>query len=72
MLECKAMATPMDTHLQLLVDASSELVDVTLYRHIIRSLMYLKNTRPYICFVVNNLSQYMVEFIHVHLVAAKH
>ena len=32
MLECKAMATPMDTHLKLLVDALSELVDVTLYR----------------------------------------
>ena len=30
MLECKSMATPMDTHLKLLVDASSELVDVTL------------------------------------------
>ena len=33
--------------------------------------MYLKNTRPDICFVVNTLSQYMVEPIHVHLVAEK-
>ena len=41
MLEFKSMATPMDTHLNLLVDASSELVDVTLYIHIIGSLMYL-------------------------------
>ena len=32
MLECKAMATPMGTHLKLLVDASSKLVDVTLHR----------------------------------------
>ena len=53
MLECKSMATPMDTHLNLLEDASSELVDVTLYRQIIGSLMYLTNTRPNICFVVN-------------------
>ena len=30
MLECKSMATPMDVHLKLLVDASLELVDVTL------------------------------------------
>ena len=31
MLECKAMATTMDTHLKLLADALSKLVDVTLY-----------------------------------------
>ena len=35
MLECKSMATPMDTHLKLLVDSSLELVDVTLYRKMI-------------------------------------
>ena len=40
MLEYKSMATSIDTHLKLLVDASSELVDVTLYKHIIGSLMY--------------------------------
>ena len=72
MLECKSMATPMDTHLNLLVDASSELVDVTLYIHIIGSLMYLMNTRLDICFAVNTLSQYLDEPRHVHLVAAKH
>ena len=32
MLECKAMATPMDSNLKLLADDSSELVDVTQYR----------------------------------------
>jgi hypothetical protein len=39
MLECKSMNTPMETKLKLLVDTSSELVDATLYRQIIRSLM---------------------------------
>jgi hypothetical protein len=34
--------------------------------------MYLTNTRPDICFFVNTLSQFIVEPIHVHLVAAKH
>jgi hypothetical protein len=34
--------------------------------------MYLTNTRPDICFVVNTLSQFLVEPRHVHLVAAKH
>ena len=38
MLECKSMATPMDSNLKLLEDDSSELVDVTQYRHIIGSL----------------------------------
>jgi hypothetical protein len=36
-------------------------VDSTLYRQLIGSLMYLVNTRPDICFVVNTLSQFMVE-----------
>ena len=71
MLECKSMATPMDTNLKLLADASSELVDVTLYRQIIGSLMYPINTRSDICFVVNTLSQYVAEPKHVHLVVAK-
>ena len=61
MLECKAMATPMDTNLKLLADASSDLVDVTLYIQIIGSLMYLVNTTPGICFVVNTLSEYLVK-----------
>jgi hypothetical protein len=72
MLECKSMNTPMETKLKLLMDASSELVDATLYRQIIGSLMYLMNTGPDICFVVNTLSQYLVEPRRVHLVAAKH
>jgi hypothetical protein len=72
MLDCKPMNTPMEAKLKLLVDTSSELIDATLYRHIIGSLMYLTNTRPNICFFVNTLSQFLVEPKHVHLVVAKH
>ena len=72
MLECKAMATPMDTNLKLLADESSELVDVTQYRQIIGSLMYLTNTRLDICFAVNTLSQHLVQRRRVRLIAAKH
>jgi hypothetical protein len=72
MLECKPMNTPMEVKLKLLVDTSSDLIDATLYRQIIGSLMYLTNTRPDICFAVNTLSQFLVEPRHVHLVAAKH
>ena len=72
MLDCKSMTTPMDTNLKLLYDESSELVDVTLYKHIIGSLMYLTNTRLDIFSVVNTLSQYLVKTRCVHLIVAKH
>jgi hypothetical protein len=72
MLDCKPMATPMESNMKLLGDTTSEVVDATLYREMIGSLMYLTNTRPYICFVVNTLSQYMVDPKCVHLIAVKH
>ena len=51
------MATPMASNLNLLRDASSELVDATMYHQMIGSLMYLTNTRPNIFFTVNKLRQ---------------
>ena len=72
MLDCKSMATPMDTNLKPFSDAASELMDMTQYRQIIGSLMYLKNTRPYVCFIVNTLSRYLVKPRRFHLIAAKH
>ena len=59
----------METKLKLLVDTSSKLVDATLYKQIIVSVMYLTNTMPDICF---SLSQYPVEPRRVHIVVAKH
>jgi len=56
MLDCKSMATPMNSNLKLLCDDTSEPFDPTVYRQVIGSLMYLVNTRPDICFVVNALS----------------
>ena len=38
----------------------------------IGSLMYLTNTRPYICFAVNAFSQFLTDPRHVHFIAAKH
>jgi hypothetical protein len=59
MMDCKSMATPMVTNMKLLSDSSSDLVDPTMYRQLIISLMYMLNTRTDICFVVNTFSQYM-------------
>ena len=68
-MDCKAMATPMVLNLKLLSDASSEMVDAMMYCHVICSLMCLTNTRPDICFVVNNLSQFSTDPRHAHPVA---
>ena len=65
MMDYKSMATPM-INLKLLSDKSSDLVDPTMYKQLIGSLMYLVNTRLDICFAVNTLSQYVVEPRHVH------
>jgi hypothetical protein len=71
-MDCRLMATPMITNLKKVVTLDSELVDPRLYIQLIRSLMYLVNTRPDICFAVNTLSQFMVELRKEHWVATKH
>jgi hypothetical protein len=64
--DSRPMTTPMITNWKKLHASESQLVDSTLYRQLIGSLMYLVNTRPDICFAVNTLSQFMVEPRRVH------
>ena len=71
MMDCKAITTPMASNLKLLSDASSESIDAMMNHQMIRSLMYLMNTRPNILFTVNTLSQFLVDLRHVHLIDAK-
>jgi hypothetical protein len=66
------MATPMVTDMRKLRDSDSDRVDLSLYRQLIGSLMYLVNTRSDICFAVNTLSQFQVEPRHEHWIVAKH
>ena len=72
MLNCKEIATPMESNLKLLCDASSDSIDAMMYRQMIGSLMYLTNTRSDICFAMNTLSQCLADLRYVHMVAAKH
>ena len=69
---CKSMSTPMTMNLKKLCSDESNLVDPTMFRQLIGSLMYLVNIRPDICFVVSTLSQYMCELRQMHWVAANH
>ena len=66
MEDCRPMSTPMITNSKKLHAFEGELVDPTLYRQLIGSLLYLVNTRPDFCFIVNTLSQFMVELRSVH------
>jgi len=69
---CRPMFTPMITNWKKIDASSDKDVNPTLYRQLIGSLIYLVNIRPDICFVVNMLSQFMVEPKSVHWAAARH
>ena len=58
MLDCKSMTISMDANSKNLGDFAMDfdLIDPTVYFQLIGSVMYLKNTVSYICFVVNTLS----------------
>ena len=72
MEDCRPMTTPMITNWKKIDTSEDDDADPTLYRQLIGSLMYLVNTRPDICYVVNTLSQFMVEPKRSHWAASKH
>jgi hypothetical protein len=72
MEECRPMSTPMVTNWKKLSSSDSQLVDATVYRQLIGSLIYLVNTQPNICFAVNTLNQHMVEPRSFHWIGEKY
>ena len=72
MVDCKPMSIPLVSNWRKIDASGSEEFDSTLYRQLIRSLMYLVNTQPYISFTFNSLSQFMVDPRRVHWMGAKH
>eukprot|EP00253_Pinus_taeda_P028983 PITA_28983 len=58
---CKPVDTPLPGGWRKGDATSVELVDATVYRQLVGSLMYLVNTRPNICYAVNQFSQAMVK-----------
>eukprot|EP00253_Pinus_taeda_P008958 PITA_08958 len=57
---CKPIHTPLPGGWRKEDATSTEVVDAIVYRQLVGSLMYLVNTRPDICYAVNQLSQAMV------------
>ena len=61
MEKCKPMQTPLVGNWRKEVATSREVVEATMYKHVVGSLMYLMNTQPDLCYAVNQLSQAMVQ-----------
>ena len=69
---CKPVDTPLPGGWRKEDATSTEVVDANVYQQLVGSLMYLVNTRPDICYVVNQLSQAMVKPTKLFWKAGKH
>jgi hypothetical protein len=69
---CKPMDTPLLGNWRKEDATSGEVVDATIYRQLVGSLMYLVNMRSDIWYVVNQLSQAMVKPVELFWKAGKH
>ena len=59
MTRCKPIATPIEKNAKLRLDVGEVFEDATLYRKVVRSLIYATLTRPNMCHDVGVLSQFM-------------
>ena len=69
---CKPIDTPPPGNWRKEDATSAEVVDATVYRQLVGSLMYLVNTKLDICYAVNQLSQVMVKPTKLFWKAGKH
>ena len=72
MESCKPMETPLAGDWRKEDATSREVVEATIYRQLVGSLMYLVNTRSDLCYAVNQLSQEMVRPTKLYWKATKH
>ena len=71
MKDCNPVLTPTELGLKLTKHGAGKMVNATLYKQIVGSLMYLTSTRPDIMYAVSLISRYMENPSEVHLLAAK-
>ncbi len=72
MEKCKPIQTPLVGNWRKEDATSGEVVEATVYRLLVGSLMYLVNTRPDLCYAVNEMSQAMVQPTKMFWKASKH
>eukprot|EP00253_Pinus_taeda_P030272 PITA_30272 len=61
MQDCKPATNPMEPGLKLSAQSSSPLVDETLFKQLMGSLIYLTTTRPDISFAVSYISRFILD-----------
>ena len=59
MTDCKSAPTPFLSGVKLEDGRNTPLVDSTLYRQLVGSLLYLTHSRPYLSYAVGEVSQFM-------------
>ncbi|KAE8681352.1 Ubiquitin carboxyl-terminal hydrolase family protein [Hibiscus syriacus] len=67
----RLVGTPTETSLKLVKDDNGRVVNNTLYKQIVGSLMYLTTTRPDITYVVNAICKFMERPKEMHLQPTK-
>jgi hypothetical protein len=68
---CNPSASPMESYLKLSKQSTTEAVDATRYRRVIRTLRYLLHTRSDLAFSVGYFSRFMEASREDHLIAVK-
>ncbi len=71
MEDCKPTPSPFQSGVKLSVNCTSPEVDATLYRQLVRKLLYLTHTRPDLSFVVGLVARFMQTPRESHWKAAK-
>lgn len=66
MIDCKISSTPMEKGLKLLTNTDSKVVNDSVYRKLVGSLIYLMATRLDLSFVVSFISGFTVAPIVEH------
>ena len=69
--DTSSVDTPMEVNVKYRKDEGDLLDDPTLYRRLVRSLIYLTTTRPDISYAVHQVSQFMSSHWHLHLAVVR-
>ena len=71
MSDCKSTPTPFQSSLKLTVECTTPLIDATLYRQLVGSLIYLTHSRPDLSFAISLVSRFMQKPHEIHWQEAK-